>query len=411
MSAIVTVSGQPRRLINQIRDRVGQINRFFPMAMLAVVILALPAGSDLLKSVPVSSVTPVIEILSVVSDESVTIRTHNFPANSAFTATMGPMGTRGINGIVVGSLDSGSGGTMDATYPIPAELKGSYQISIRLQSSGSFPYYAYNWFYNSSTGESTQPPPTQPPADQPPATPEYSGIPVFKVISVSRDTSATIETYNFPADQTFNVTMGVMGTRGIDGIVVGTLESGSGGTLQATYSIPSELQGQPQISIRAQTTQAQPYYAYSWFWNNDANVASSGTGGQSSDTDAATETEADTETETEAETEADAGAGATYSYSIPVMTITSVIRDQSVTFQTHNYPPNQSFTVTMGPMGTQGINGYPAGTFDSGQGGSFSVTMPIPGELAGSHQISIRAQTPHAYPFVSYNWFYNNSTP
>jgi hypothetical protein len=62
-------------------------------------------------------------------------------------------------------------------------------------------------------------------------------------------------------------------------------------------------------------------------------------------------------------------------------------------------------------MGTQGINGYPAGTFDSGQGGSFSVTMPIPGELAGSHQISIRAQTTHAYPFISYNWFYNNTTP
>ena len=399
MSTFVKVTGQPRRLINLIKDRFSQINRFFPMAMLAVVILALPAGSDLLKSVPASSVTPVIEIIGVVRDESVTIRTHNFPANTAFTATMGPMGTRGINGIVVGSLDSGSGGTVDATYPIPAELKGSYQISIRLQSSGSFPYYAYNWFYNNTTGGSTQPPLTQPPPDQPPATPEYSGIPVFKVISVSRDTSATIETNNFPANQTFNVTMGLMGTRGINGIVVGTLESGSSGTLQATYSIPAELQGQAQISIRAQTAHAQPYYAYNWFWNNDANVASSGTGGQPSDADAATETAADT------------GAGATYYYGIPVITMTSVIRDQSVTFQTHNYPPNQSFTVTMGPMGTQGINGYPAGTFDSGQGGSFSVTMPIPGELAGSHQISIRAQTTHAYPFISYNWFYNNTTP
>ena len=399
MSATVNVTGKPRRLIKQIRDRLGLINRFFPMAMLGLVFLALPAGSTLLKSVPTSSVTPVIEIIGVVNDESVTIRTHNFPANTAFTATMGPMGTRGINGIVVGSLDSGSSGTMDVTYPIPAELKGSYQISIRLQSSGAFPYYAYNWFYNNTTGGSTQPPPTQPPPDQPPATPGYSGIPVFKVISVSRDTSATIETHNFPTNQTFNVTMGPMGTRGINGIVVGTLESGSGGTLQATYSIPAELQGQAQISIRTQTAHAQPYFAYNWFWNNDANVAIGGTGGQQPDVDAATETTTDT------------GAGATYYYGIPIMTITSVLRNQSVTFQTHNYPPNQSFTVTMGPMGTQGINGYPVGTFDSGQGGSFSVTMPIPAELGGWNQISIRAQTPHAYPFFNYNWFFNNTTP
>jgi hypothetical protein len=93
------------------------------------------------------------------------------------------------------------------------------------------------------------------------------------------------------------------------------------------------------------------------------------------------------------------------------MKITGVVRDQTVTFETMNYPPNQTFNVTMGPMGTQGVSGINAGSFDSGQGGSMSVTMPIPSELAGSYQISINAHTAHAYPYYSYNWFYNNTTP
>ncbi|UCG22825.1 MAG: hypothetical protein JSW55_11645, partial [Chloroflexota bacterium] len=167
----------------------------------------------------------------------------------------------------------------------------------------------------------------------------------------------------------------------------------------ASYTIPAELYNHTQISIRAQTAHAYPYYAYNWFWNNDANVAASdsGTGGEPSDAT------------TESDSGASTSAGTSY-YGIPVIVIIGVVRDQQVTFQTYNYPPNQDFTVTMGPMGTQGINGYVAGTFNSGAGGSFSVTMPIPAELAGSYQISIRAQTHHPYPYFSYNWFYNNTT-
>ena len=71
MSAFVKISGRTQRLAGRIKDRFGVINRFFPMAMLAVVILALPAGSDLLNSAPASSVTPVFEILGVVQDDSV----------------------------------------------------------------------------------------------------------------------------------------------------------------------------------------------------------------------------------------------------------------------------------------------------------------------------------------------------
>ena len=125
---------------------IGRMRRFLPFAFLAVVFLLLPAGSMLLGEASAQSAVPTIDILSVVQDESVTIKTANFPANTTFTATMGPMGTRGVDGTVVGTVDSGSGGSFDATFQIPDGLKGSYQISIRLQSSGPFPYFSYNWF-------------------------------------------------------------------------------------------------------------------------------------------------------------------------------------------------------------------------------------------------------------------------
>ncbi len=58
---------------------------------------------------------------------------------------MGPYGSFGIDGTAVGTTETGAGGTITATYTIPADLAGSYQIAIRMES----PYnYAYNWFYN-----------------------------------------------------------------------------------------------------------------------------------------------------------------------------------------------------------------------------------------------------------------------
>jgi hypothetical protein len=63
---------------------------------------------------------------------------------------MGHMGTQGIGGYQVDTVNSGNGGSKQFTFNIPAQLKGSYKISIRMQSPSSG-YYAYNWFYNNTT--------------------------------------------------------------------------------------------------------------------------------------------------------------------------------------------------------------------------------------------------------------------
>ncbi len=208
---------------------------------------------------PVPSAITTFTIVSVVQDSSVTIQTANFPANDIYNVLMGPMGTQGINGINVGTTDSGSGGSFTVTYTVPDALKGSYRIAIRLQSqySGN---YAYNWFYNNTSGGGTGGPVTPSPAPG-------GTIPTFSISSVVRDQTVTINTANLPANDTYNVLMGAMGTRGVNGILVDTIGSGSGGTFTLTFNIPAALYGSYQIAIRLQS----PYsgnYGYNWFYNN-----------------------------------------------------------------------------------------------------------------------------------------------
>jgi hypothetical protein len=93
---------------------------------------------------------PEFVITKVVADWSVTIQTTtNYPANNTFTVRIGPYGSLGVNGIIVGFTNSGKGGIFTATYMIPDALRGSDRLHIRMEGEG--PYFSYNWFYNNST--------------------------------------------------------------------------------------------------------------------------------------------------------------------------------------------------------------------------------------------------------------------
>lgn len=199
---------------------------------------------------------PTFSIVSVDKDKSVTIKTSNFPANDSFHVLMGAFGTRGIGGKKVETVSSGKGGSFTANFTIPASLQGSRQIAIRLQSNTGSGYFAYNWFYNNTAGSN---PSTKPSG--------YKGFPTFSIVSVVRDKSVTIKTNNLVPEDKFEVYMGAMGTRGINGIKVDTTSSGKGGTQTLTYTIPSALKGSRQIAIRMQSP-TSGYFAYNWFYNN-----------------------------------------------------------------------------------------------------------------------------------------------
>jgi hypothetical protein len=206
---------------------------------------------------------PTFTILDVVKDQSVTIQTANFPPNDTFIVSMGAYGTLGIDGMVVGTTNSGNGGSFTQTFNIPSALVGSTRIAIRLQSPTSG-YFAFNWFWNNTAAINPSPTPSSSPT---PTTSGYSGFPTFFIESVVADKSVTISGVNFPANDKFEVLMGAYGTRGIDGTNVGSTNSGAGGNLSATYNIPSSLAGSTRIAIRLQSP-TSGYFAYNWFWNN-----------------------------------------------------------------------------------------------------------------------------------------------
>lgn len=214
-----------------------------------------------------------------------------------------------------------------------------------------------------------------------PALASYYGYPYFYITAVVKDQTITIQGYNFPAHDTYRVTMGYYGSFGIGGVVVGFTDSGGGGSITATYDIPSTLLGLHRIAIRLQSP-TSGYYAYNWFYNNT-------TDGNTSPTP----------------------TPPTPSYTgYPYFFIDSVVRDQTVTIHAYNFPSADTFTVTMGPYGSYGIGGIVAGTQSSGSGGTFSATYNVPEQLDGSYRIAIRLYSPTS-GYYAYNWFYNNTTP
>ena len=154
--------------------------------------------------------------------------------------------TISIDGMPVGTLYSGPGGEMTATFPIPVLLKGLERIAIRTQGN---PFFSYNWFDNQ-----TEPLPT----------------PTFVVCGVLRDDIVVIRTDpTFLPNRNFTVMMNYMGTLGTDGYVVGGFNTGPTGVTTATYAIPDGLRGLDQIQIRAEEV-GGPFYSYNYFDNQTA---------------------------------------------------------------------------------------------------------------------------------------------
>jgi hypothetical protein len=359
------------------------MKRMFSLLITVVALFAIVFPTTIANAS--TQLTPYFYITEVVTDKTVTIKTYNFPANDTFQVTLGAYGTLGIGGVVVGTTDSGSGGTFTATYDIPSSLAGSLKIAIRLQSAASG-YFAYNWFWNNTTSV----PSTTP-------IPGYTGFPTFSIIGVVRNESVTISTKNMPPNDTFTVTMGKYGTLGIGGTVVGTTQSVEGGSFEVTYTIPSDLADLERIAIRL-ASPTTGYFAFNWFWNATATV-----------TPIASPTPTETPTTTPTPTPTATPTPSGYQ-GFPTFSITAVVKDETVTIAGLNFPANDSFTVLMGKYGTYGIGGTAVGTTSTGEGGSLTATYDIPSSLAGQTRIAIRLQSPTS-GYFAYNWFWNSTAP
>jgi len=237
--------------------------KYITAFLLVIAVMLLPLGTGFSPQ-PASAAPaaysghPTIYILSVAKNSSVTFRAYNLPADDEFRVRMGEMGTRGKGGTIVGSFDSGDGGTKKLTFDIPSEFHGDYRVAIRIESKTGSGYFAYNWFYNNTAGSGS---------GESGSDSGYSGYPTIRILSVVRNNTVTIRARNLPADDEFKVLMGRYGTRGVNGIRVTSIETGDGGDQTFTFDIPSDLRGLSRIAIRIQSKTGSGYFAYNWFYN------------------------------------------------------------------------------------------------------------------------------------------------
>lgn len=196
-------------------------------------------------------------VIGVAEDTSVTIQTASFPDNMLYKVEIG-CSSCGTAAVQVADLDSDAGGKFKKVFDIPAAFSGVTNLWIRLtqvNNGDTLTQYFTNATAYSKTGKYY---PCY-----------YCGYPTIHIDSVVRNSTVTFHTNNLPSGLTFEVLMGPMGTRGVDGYSAGSFSSGSGGTLTLTYTIPAEMHGASRIAIRIQN-KSSGYYAYNWFFNNTA---------------------------------------------------------------------------------------------------------------------------------------------
>ena len=196
-------------------------------------------------------------IADVQKNESVTIEVRNYHAGETFHVRMGPIGTRAVNGIYVGSFSSSRSGSLLATYIIPWELRGFKSIAIRMDSASTGRYY-YNWFYN-TTGYSYG-------YEKTSSKTSSSYAISFKVTNVVPDKKVTIRVLSAPENDTLRVYLGKIGMGGGGGVQVGKIKTGKDGAFYATFQIPKSLQDVNKIAIRLESRNSGAY-ALSWFYN------------------------------------------------------------------------------------------------------------------------------------------------
>lgn len=200
----------------------------------------------------------VLRVIDVDEGDEVTVRGLNFPAYADFFVFMADRQAGSQRWIELGLFETREDGDFEETFDIPARLRNADQISIRFESRNGRQEVS-TWFYNDND------------RDQDTDDDDDEGVPSFPfltAVEVVRNEEVTIRFTKLPAGVQYQVYMGEIGTQGEDGILVGTVRSAEGGTVEKTFDIPAGLRGDWAIAIRMEAPSRGPLaFAYNWFTN------------------------------------------------------------------------------------------------------------------------------------------------
>jgi len=209
--------------------------------------------------------------------------------------------------------------------------------------------------------------------------PVFAAIPTTSILAVVEGESVTIQTANFPANNTFHVYMGFNGTYGMNGYLVSKLTTGDGGSFRAKFPIPEELAGGDIIAIRVESVTDNRYYSYNWFYND-------------SDADNSSYT----------------GAAPILPPGFPTFDITGVVKGETVTIRTRYLPPETRYAVLMKKGDSSVLTWYEVAGIETAEGNVLIATFNIPEELRYAEKIAIKLYSIND-GFVTYNLFENKN--
>ncbi len=213
------------------------------------------AGSGMLGFYsPQALARPQLAVTNVVRNKTVQFNLQNFRADVNVDVLIGAYGTHGVNGVKVGTFRTTHSGTLKATVSIPSKYSGASRLDLRVQRRGyngvsNLNYFAYITFNNKTTAA---------------VTPQKTIS--IQVIKVVHNKSVTVRFGRLPSHMRFEVRMAGLGGKQGNYQTVGTFNSGAGGTLVATYSIPRALAGSKLLIMVVRST-TQGYSGMTLFFN------------------------------------------------------------------------------------------------------------------------------------------------
>jgi len=202
---------------------------------------------------PSSTSSGSLSVISVKEDQNATLKGKNLWGNTRYNVYMGNYASSAAPAYYAGSVTTDKNGDFTATVNIPKKLVDVKRISVQVNNGQGDA--AKNWFINATAEGNTG----------------GTNSPSFKfsVINSDEDSWVEIKTENLPANVLFEARMGVKDSKGVDGIVVGTLVNSKGGSVKATFDIPNELKGRSKIDLRLENKSLGIHY-YLTFNNEDS---------------------------------------------------------------------------------------------------------------------------------------------
>lgn len=232
LSQIASFYGTDYRKIAEING-LANPNAIYPNQQLCV---SLVSGSS--PVLPPSSGSANIFASGVVEDKTVTLQGKGLGASTWYSVYLSNERSAASVPMYMGAIKTQRDGTFTGTYSIPKKLIDVPKIKVTIVSS--LGVRTSNWFYNASLESNT------------------GGVntPAIGIVvdSSKVDDWVKIKASNLPQKLTFTVYIGKEGSKGLNGVKVGTISTSKGGSVVTSFDIPDQYEGKSKLDLRLENS-------------------------------------------------------------------------------------------------------------------------------------------------------------